>query len=205
MRSILQVRKVRHREVRWPPYIHIVNKWQSREPGKQLGFGTCVLNHDPVLISFPFLHSIESQSWGNENFFLKGADLSFRQLKVDTSLPCVVLFSLDLLLFEQLQASQDSLRMLSHWLQVARLWLQFKSLPRSWMFQKGHSVLQGCFSGVGFDLGKDEPHCRAEAVSLLCLRERLSRTLSAFGVEVPCQKLQLSTLAVWPTYLLPFQ
>jgi hypothetical protein len=66
-----------------------------------------------------------------------------------------------------------------------------QSLPQHWMFQKGHSVLKGCLSGAGFDLGQDEPHCRVKAVSLLCLREHLSRTLSAFGVEVPCQKLQL--------------
>lgn len=32
------------------------------------------------------------------------------------------------------------------------------------MFQKGHCVLQHCVSGPGFDLEKDEPHCRAEAV-----------------------------------------
>lgn len=33
----------------------------------------------------------------------------------------------------------------------------------------------------------------------LCLCEHPSRTLSAFGVEVSCQNLQLSMLAVWPT------
>lgn len=68
-----------------------------------------------------------------------------------------------------------------------------------------NSVLKVNFDTVIFkcvlkiDLRKDEPLYRVEALCALCLCEHPSRMLSAFGVEVPCQKLQLSMLAVWPT------
>lgn len=61
--SILQVRKPRHRDTQWLAPAHTASKWQSREPGKQLGY-------DPVLILIPFLHSVESWvGWMHFFFF----------------------------------------------------------------------------------------------------------------------------------------
>lgn len=82
---------------------------------------------------------------------------------------------------------------------MARLGLQFMSLLQCGTSQEEHCVPEACVSDARFDLGQDEPLCRVEAVYVFCLYEHPSRTLSAFGVKMPCQKLQLSMLAVWPT------